>query len=172
MPALADTLLRRRVHQLHRVLERPGEELEAESRLALVADRLGGHLSGRDGVHVPLRPSAPARRLRDLLDSHFCEKFTLQEISESLHVNPAHLVRAFRQEFGITPHQYVIGRRVDLARKLLLQGMPPGAVAVTVGFYDQAHLGRHFRNLLGTSPMRFAHSNRGSPLLCPRGEER
>ena len=44
---LFDPLLRQRIHQLHGALGQPGEELEAESRLAFVAERLGWHLGGR-----------------------------------------------------------------------------------------------------------------------------
>jgi AraC-like DNA-binding protein len=62
----------------------------------------------------------------------------------------------FSREFGISPHQYLTGRRVDLARRLLLDGMPPGEAAAAVGFYDQSHLNRTFRRHVGTSPGRFA----------------
>jgi AraC-like DNA-binding protein len=52
----------------------------------------------------------------------------------------------------------VTGRRVDLARRLLLDGMPPSLAAAEAGFYDQAHLTRHFKRALGTSPGRYAGS--------------
>jgi AraC-like DNA-binding protein len=73
-----------------------------------------------------------------------------------IHAHPAHLVRTFSREFGISPHQYLTGRRVDLARRLLLDGMPPSLAAATVGFYDQSHLNHSFKRLLGTSPGRYA----------------
>ncbi|MER6877940.1 helix-turn-helix domain-containing protein, partial [Amycolatopsis sp. NPDC000673] len=60
------------------------------------------------------------------------------------------------RRFGLPPHRYVTGRRVDHARRLLLDGTPPAAVATTAGFTDQAHLTRHFRHYLGTTPARFA----------------
>ena len=49
-------------------------------------------------------------------------------------------------------------RRIDLARRLLLDGMPPSLAAAEAGFYDQSHLSRHFRHVLGTSPGRYARS--------------
>ena len=61
-------------------------------------------------------------------------------------------------QFGISPHQYLTSRRVDLARGLLLDGMPPSLAAAEAGFYDQSHLTRHFRRVLGTSPGRYARS--------------
>jgi AraC-like DNA-binding protein len=53
-------------------------------------------------------------------------------------------------------------RRIDLARGLLLDGMPPSLAAAEAGFYDQSHLTRHFRHVLGTSPGRYARSGEAS----------
>jgi AraC-like DNA-binding protein len=62
----------------------------------------------------------------------------------------------FSREFGISPHQYVTSRRVDLARGLLLDGMPPSLAAAAAGFCDQSHLSRSFRRVLGATPGTFA----------------
>ncbi|MFF8270681.1 AraC family transcriptional regulator [Streptomyces sp. NPDC016562] len=157
-PVMEDLLLRRRIHQLHQVLEHTGDELEAESRLALVSERLRDHLERHFEDRAPTRDAGIAHRLRDLLDEKFVEGVSLQEASAALHVHPAHLVRVFSKEFGMGPHQYLTGRRVDLARKLLLAGMPPRLVAASAGFYDQSHFNRHFKRVLGTSPGRYARS--------------
>ena len=170
-PVLFDPLLRQRIGQLHGALDEPGEELEAESRLAFVAERLQQHLGGHSVSASnasaspasaspvsasPVRGTVVAQRLRELIDTGFHEKVTLRQASEVIHAHPAHLVRMFSREFGISPHQYLTGRRVDLARRLLLDGMPPSVAAVTVGFCDQSHLNRSFKRLLGTSPGRYA----------------
>ncbi|MEV6851170.1 helix-turn-helix domain-containing protein [Actinoplanes sp. NPDC051411] len=42
--------------------------------------------------------------------------------------------------------------------RLLLSGQPAGAAAADAGFYDQAHLTRHFKRMLGVSPARYAKS--------------
>jgi AraC-like DNA-binding protein len=157
-PLVSDPLLRQRIHQLHRVLSQPGEEFEAENRLAFITERLRGHLS-RPGQGNPRQLDAGvAQDLRELLDTRFREKVTLREASLALHAHPAHLVRMFSREFGISPHQYMTSRRVDLARRLLLDGMPPGLTAAEAGFCDQSHLSRHFTHILGTSPGRYARS--------------
>lgn len=166
-PTLNDSALRRRVHQLHRALERPEDALEAESRLALVSERLRDHLHRRVGSRSPVQDPELAHRLRDLLNAGFVAGVGLQDAAAALHAHPAHLVRVFSNTFGMGPHQYLTGRRVDLARRLLLEGMAPGRVAAETGFYDQAHLNRHFQRMLGTSPGRYAHSG---PM--PRDEGR
>ena len=155
-PDLRDPLLRRRVGQVHSALVRPGDELEAESRLTLVGERLREHLRSREAVGVPRRDPVLARRLRELLDERIVEGVALAEAGGTLSAHPAHLVRAFSGAYGIAPHQYLTARRVDLARRLLLDGRPPGEVAAAAGFYDQAHLTRHFRKLVGVAPGRYA----------------
>ncbi|MBK3647888.1 helix-turn-helix transcriptional regulator, partial [Streptomyces sp. MBT33] len=99
---------------------------------------------------------ALARRLRELLDEHVVAGLTLDDAAALLHAHPAHLVRAFSTAYGIAPHQYLNSRRVDRARRLLLDGLPPGEVATTTGFFDQSHLTRHFRKLVGVTPGRYA----------------
>lgn len=51
-----------------------------------------------------------------------------------------------------------MGRRVDLACHLLLRGRTPAQAAAEAGFHDQAHLTRHFRRTLGTTPAAFTAS--------------
>jgi AraC-like DNA-binding protein len=50
---------------------------------------------------------------------------------------------------------YVLGRRLDAARDRILGGQDLADVAAEVGFYDQAHLSRHFKRYLGMTPNRF-----------------
>lgn len=171
-PDLRDPLLRLRVGQLHGALAHPGDELEAESRLVLVRERLRQHLRPRR-IHRPLPDGRPlpddrplARRLRELLDERTAQGVTLGEAAALVHAHPAHLVRAFSTAFGIAPHQYLMSRRVERARRLLLAGQPPSEVAALTGFYDQAHLTRHFKRLVGVPPGRYA---RATGLHGPSG---
>ncbi|WP_432486651.1 helix-turn-helix transcriptional regulator [Kineococcus sp. SYSU DK018] len=154
-PALADPRLHRAVAALHATLLRPGEDLEAAERAALLVAGLRRCLEGREPP--PVRRDAPlAARLRDLLDAHVVEGVALQRAARELHASPEHLVRAFRREVGMPPHAYLTARRVDRARRLLLAGHRAADAAVLAGFHDQPHLARHFRRVLGVPPGRFA----------------
>ncbi|WP_130289590.1 helix-turn-helix domain-containing protein [Pseudonocardia sediminis] len=154
-------VLRDRLDTLHRALTDPDGALHAQSRFAFVAERLAGHLGGR-----PVAPAAPgptlADRLRQLLDTRVRSGMTLDEAARVLHAHPTHLVRAFSREFGIPPHRYLDGRRVDLARRLLLDGASPADAAQAAGFYDQAHLTRRFARTLGVTPGRYAAGGRSA----------
>nr|MDT0662130.1 AraC family transcriptional regulator [Micromonospora sp. DSM 115978] len=174
-PSLPDPLLRDRIDRLHRALADPADGFEAESRLALVAERLRRHLDrhrdrtagrlpdepvdrirGRRPVASVRAPHRLAAELRDLLDAAPPAGVSLRQAAARLHADPSHLVRSFTRAYGLPPHRYLTGRRIDAARRRLLAGQPPGEVAVAVGFHDQAHLTRHFRRYLGTTPTRYA----------------
>ena len=162
-PDLPDPTLRQAVNALHHALGHPDDALEAESRLAIVGDRLRAHLSGRPpegggglrgyGTNPPL-----AGDLRELLDERLFERTTLAQAGRDLGVSPSHLVRCFTGSFAIAPHQYVTARRIDAARRRLLDGEPIALVAAGVGFYDQAHFTRQFKRHVGTPPGRYARS--------------
>jgi len=157
-PDITEPVLRRRVGQLHTALANRGDEFEAESRLALISERLREHLRpGRAAFGGRTEPGPGiAQSLRDLLDERLLEGIALGEAARLVHAHPTHLVRAFSGAFGIAPHQYLVSRRVDLARRLLLDGQPPGEVATAAGFYDQSHLTRHFKRVVGITPGRYA----------------
>jgi len=186
-PDVGEPALRRAIHALHRALGHPDDALEAESRLAIVGDRLRAHLTatppgpgptpgGRLGATPPGpspggrlgatasgfggSPRGLAGHLRDLLDERLFERTTLGQAGARLGASPSHLVRSFTGTFGIAPHQYVTARRIDAARRRLLDGEPIALVAATVGFYDQAHFSRQFKRHVGTSPGRYALSAR------------
>ena len=151
-PTITDVELRASVARLHRTLAQPGDELEAESRLALISERMIGHLDRSAEPHRVGREPALARRLRDLLDRDLTDVPTLESLAAELDAHPTQLARAFHRHVGLPPHRYVTGRRIDRARRLLLDGMPAAEVATVVGFHDQAHLIRHFRRTLGVTP--------------------
>jgi AraC-like DNA-binding protein len=96
--------------------------------------------------------------LRDLLDERLFERTTLAQAGRDLGASPSHLVHCFTGAFGIAPHQYVTARRIDAARRRLLDGEPIALVAAGVGFYDQAHFTRQFKRHVGTPPGRYALS--------------
>ena len=66
-----------------------------------------------------------------------------------------HLCRVFGEAVGMTPHAYQTQVRVRYAKSLLSAGLPIGLAAVEAGFYDQAHLTRHFKRIVGLTPGRY-----------------
>ena len=121
-----------------------------------MAARLGRHLGERQGDDDGRANGSIAQELRDLLDARLAVGITLAEAGRILEVSPAHLARSFTNRFGISPHRYLVGRRIETARAQLLEGQPLAQVAADVGFHDQAHFTKHFKRHVGTTPGSYA----------------
>lgn len=156
-PTIIDRRLRGALDVVHRQLAAGDDALTIETRMVFIAERLRERLVGRPAER-PRNSDDVAARARDVLDASAPAAVTLADLGARLHVDPAHLVRSFSRRFGVPPHAYLIGRRVDAARRQLLEGRPAGTVAAELGFYDQAHLARHFKRHVGTTPGRFARA--------------
>jgi AraC-like DNA-binding protein len=104
-----------------------------------------------------LSPRAIAR-IVEYLDAHLAEDISVEVLARIAGLRPAHFSLQFRRSFGEPPHRHVIRMRVERARQLIERGADPSAAALTVGFYDQSHLARHMRRMLGVTPGQVARS--------------
>ena len=154
---IVDPSLWQALSGLHDTLVAREEVLDTEERLALIRDRIRRHLSPHAMLEAP--EVGIAQKLRLLLDEHATEPLKLRDAATALDrsVPTSCGVSRRRSASALTPTSS--GRRIDAARPLLLAGVPPAQVATTVGFYDQAHLTRHFKRHVSTTPARYARSH-------------
>jgi AraC-like DNA-binding protein len=88
----------------------------------------------------------------------------LDELAAMTGMSKFWYLRVFRRTMGTTPRQFVKRLRVELAQRLLSQGLSPSFVAHEAGFSDQPHLNRQFKAFAGITPGAFVrqvacHSN-------------
>ena len=95
------------------------------------------------------------RRAAAMLLDRLGDPPSLAEIAAEIGVSREHLIRRFSSVYGMPPMAWALQRRVARARTLLRGGMPPADAAAMLGFADQAHLTRAFRNAMGTTPGRY-----------------
>ena len=96
---------------------------------------------------------ARVRRLVDYIEEHLGEDLSLEALAAEVGLSPLYLVRAFRSAVGQSPHQYVVARRVEQARRLLTATtLPIAEISLATGFSSQSHLTSWFRRLVGVSP--------------------
>jgi AraC-like DNA-binding protein len=152
---LVDVPLAALLNGIHESLTAGEHSLDAETRLAAIGQRLQDRLA-RHTITSASTDTTVAPRLRELLDAHLANPPTLAHAAEQLDRSSAHLARSFTRTYGVSPHAYVIGRRIDIARRRLLRGDRPADIATDLGFYDQAHFNRHFRRHTSTTPGRYA----------------
>jgi AraC-like DNA-binding protein len=157
-PVIPHPALRREVSAIHDLLDCVEDGIEAETRIEAIAERIRASLGEAPLAYAPSDGGELAEQLRAFLDARLAEPVTLRSAAEQIGVGTTRLARAFTATFGIAPHRYVVGRRMEAARNRILEGQPLADVAAEVGFTDQAHLSRRFRQHLGTTPGRFARS--------------
>lgn len=146
--------------RLHEVLARRTQDrLECESWVARLLDAVLTEYGERPLPPMTLARHPPAaRRARDYLHALSTENVSLEALAAVAGLNKFHLLRLFRAEFGLPPHEYLTHLRVARARELLARGLPAGRVAVEVGLYDQSQLNRHFKRIVGLTPGRYAQA--------------
>jgi AraC family transcriptional regulator len=93
------------------------------------------------------------RRLLDWLEDNLALDVSLSTIAAFLGFSRSHLNATFRQAMGIPLHEYVVRRRVDRAKELLVNGTQCiKDIALECGFAHPSHMARHMRRILGISP--------------------
>lgn len=76
----------------------------------------------------------------------------LDDICSAAELSASYLIRSFQSHYGMTPHAYLINRRIEYSREQLRRGRAIADVALDAGFSDQAHLQRAFRQFVAATP--------------------
>lgn len=97
--------------------------------------------------------------VRRYIDLHFKETLTLEQLSEEAHMNKYYLSHAFKREYGISPINYMISRRIDESKYLLAEtDLSMSQIAQLLGFSSLSYFSQVFRKIHGSSPMEFRQS--------------
>ncbi len=91
-------------------------------------------------------------RAAEYISDNCTAALKLEDICGASGLSPSYLIRAFRKRYGMTPHTYLLNRRIQLARGLLKGGGAIADVALETGFSDQAHFQRIFKQFLAATP--------------------
>jgi AraC family transcriptional regulator len=125
---------------------------------------LAVHLLGR--YRAPLKPSGglsktQLRRVVAYVEEHLDRDLSLARLADVAGVSASHLKTLFRRSTGLPVHEYVVRRRVERAKALLLRGeLPISQVAFAAGFAHQSHMSRWMRRVLGVTPASVARGSR------------
>jgi transcriptional regulator of acetoin/glycerol metabolism len=111
-------------------------------------------------VHGGLSPGT-LRRVGEYVEAHLSDAVDLATLAAVAGLSIHHFAREFKQSVGIAPHHYLIRNRVERAQNMLAHtDLSLSEIAYAVGFSDQSHLARHFRQMLGVTPGQFRWSQR------------
>ncbi|QDO96600.1 AraC family transcriptional regulator [Ferrovibrio terrae] len=146
-----DAALAQAVRMARRQISAPDNRMACDAALdhvvALLAQRFAGAPADKPG-----RAPRVAKLAREAMDAGFDGDLGLEELALAAGTDRFRLTRAFSAAYGLSPHAYLVQRRLNRARFLLSRGETPAAVAAATGFADQSHLGRWFRRAFGMTP--------------------
>jgi AraC family transcriptional regulator len=104
---------------------------------------------------APLPPRILSR-IQDRIETELDTELSLASLAKESGYSRAHFLRMFRAATGLTPHQYVLERRLSAAQQLLRQSrMLLADIALTCGFSSQTHMNDVFRKRLGVTPLEY-----------------
>jgi AraC-like DNA-binding protein len=149
-----DAKLAEQIRSLHRDLEEnKTARLEQEEALwALLTALILRHAEQHRPLSDPGRENLSVKRVREYMEAHFAENFSIRDLAEGCNLSPFYLIRAFRAGTGVPPHVYQQQIRVRRAKELMAQGYSATFAAQETGFADQSHFSRRFRQITGMTP--------------------
>jgi AraC family transcriptional regulator len=103
------------------------------------------------------------RRLIAYIDTHVARRIRIENLAALLDLSVGHFCRAFKSTFGLSAHDYLMRRRIEVAQGLMLTTSDPlGAIALSCGMSDQSHFSRWFRRIVGETPHQWRRTRRGA----------
>lgn len=149
--------------RLHVAVIEGAERLEKVSGLV---SNIAATIERYSSEHLPARPAPAAdravARARDVLAERAAERISLDELAAVAGMSRYHFLRVFQNAVGLPPHAFQCQLRVELAKQLLAKGERIARVAGEVGFADQSHFTRVFRQYTGATPSQY-RSSPGAP---------
>ena len=136
---------------LHRTLIEPTlESLEKHEAAVAFFTLMQQQLGGSD---APLKKvNLKVERAAQYINEHFVQAIRLEDICQVANLSEAYLIRSFESHYHMTPHAYLINRRIQHAQAQLREGQTIADIAQQSGFSDQAHLQRVFKKHLAATP--------------------
>lgn len=99
---------------------------------------------------------AQERTVRDYVRTHLNRRISLDDLANTVALSRFHFARRFRRSTGTSPHEFLLGQRVERCKAMLARtDVPLVDIAARCGFADQSHMTRVFKNHVGTTPARY-----------------
>ena len=108
-------------------------------------------------------PAWQTRRVFAHVEANLSRRIHVRELAQLLDLSASHFCRAFKCTFGVSPRDYVLRRRIEVAQGLMLTTSEPiSSIAVRCGMCDQSHFTRSFHRIVGQTPYTWRRTRRGA----------
>ena len=118
------------------------------------------------GLSLPSEPqnsvgNHQCAAVRRYIDQHFKESLTLDQLAEEAHVNKFYLSHAFKKEYGVSPINYMISRRLEESKYLLAEtDLSLSQISQLLGFSSLSYFSQVFHRTQGLTPMEYRQQNK------------
>ena len=143
-------------------LKQPGYEDICQAFMEILIIRL----MRSTGLSVPAEPqnnvaNHQCAAVRRYIDQHFKESLTLDQLAEEAHMNKFYLSHVFKREYGVSPINYMISRRLEESKYLLAEtDLSLSQIAQLLGFSSLSYFSQVFHRTQNTTPMEYRHQNK------------
>lgn len=155
-PVLRDVRLARSFGQLFTAMTTVGDQDDDLGVEGLLLGLLADIVHERQALDAAGTTPRAILIARNRIDDDPSARVTLAELAALCGLTRFQVLRGFVRQTGLTPHAYLVQRRLDLARRLIRQGMGLADIAAASGFADQSHMTRMFRRTYGIAPGAYA----------------
>ena len=124
--------------------------LEKQTASVSFVDLLRRRVRTSRSIHPPNRPRLAWAA--EFIRQNCTRSLSLDDICIEGSLSASHLIRAFKEAYGLTPHAYQLNCRIELGRSQLRAGRSIADVALATGFADQAHFQRVFKKIVAATP--------------------
>jgi len=121
-----------------------------------ILQKIAEHLSRESGTGSPT-----AIKMKEIIDSSKGYNITLEELSNRLFFTKTHLIRVFRAVYNVTPYEYILFRKLRLAKDLLKNtSLTVSEIATYLNFCDAHYFTNFFRSRTGITPREYRKRDR------------
>ena len=114
-------------------------------------------------LDCPFSVDKPIDSAKDILENLPEDDLPIDQLSKNIYISKYHLIRTFKEQIGLTPHQFQMQNRVRKAQHLLKAGRTITEVALATGFCDQSHFNKWFKKIVGLTPSEYLCACKDAP---------
>ncbi|PJJ27244.1 AraC family transcriptional regulator [Lacrimispora celerecrescens] len=143
------------LRELHQMIIEEDRAFRKEEIYFFLLEQLMEEYTEQQVPAARAEQSMEVKAICEFLEAHYMENITLADLSKLTGLSKYYLLRSFTRQKGISPYSYLETIRINKAKKMLEQGIPPIEAALQTGFADQSHFSNFFKKFIGLTPKQY-----------------
>lgn len=138
------------------LMENADSKLETTNRIALAFYSLFIDIIFAQAHNIESKPALIAQKIKQYIETNIDTDISVTTIAKQFYLSETHVIRIFREKFGITPKKYILKTKINASKLLLLDTtLQIKEIAMTYHFADSYHFSHTFKRFTGVSPEKF-----------------